>query len=267
MPTLGVYLSAFNVVQNGLSYEGPIRDALAFFDHVTIAVNTSVDDTLARFQALAEVEPRLKIVTTDIPYTDVTFDGRVKDAALQACEGEVLTQLDLDETIPLNQRDMWRAYAAKLLDTPGVDCFMIPTIDLWGSMETIRADAAIGMKFRMHRRGLHRGVWKRAWVVPGKQFRTDMSDSCELLTPDNELVRAGAVVPPQFLQPMTHSMLNGYPFTVHLGFVSFDQRIKVNKAIWADHWRLRAGGADPKVALDKDSLLGYPLIKHSLNLT
>ncbi len=267
-PTLGCYISAFRLLTNGFDYEKTLRGALAFFDYCTVAVNTRDDDgTLAALQALASTEPRLKIVSIDLSYDDVTFDGRLKDTALQACTGDVLVQMDLDEFVPLNQRAMWRVYADRLLTSPGVDSFMIPTVDLWGSMETIRADAAIGVKFRLHRKGLHRGVWKRAWVVQGKQFRTDMSDSGELITADGELVTSATVVPPQFYQPMTHSMLNGYPFTVHTGYASFDQRIRVNKAIWADHWRLRNAGADPKVALDKAPLQEYPLIKHSLNLT
>ncbi len=283
-PTLSAYISAFNLVQNGFDYETALRRALAFFDEVVVAVNTSTDDTLARLQALERsgregreqdgvfIGPsglwaKLKIVQTDIPYTDVTFDGRVKDAALQACTGEVLVQMDLDEYVPLNQRALWLTYAGRLLESPGVDCFMIPTVDLWGSMDTIRADTNIGTKMRMHRRGFHRGVWRRAWVAPGKLFRTDMSDSGELIDSKGELVRAAGVVPPQFLTPATHSMLNGYPYTVHLGYANLDQRVKVNKAIWADHWTLRNGGRDAKVAVDKAALQTYPLIKHRLNLS
>ncbi len=269
-PTLSAYISAFNLLANGFDYETALRRALGFFDEVVVAVNTSTDSTLVALQSFAgqiEHVGKLKVVSTDIPYTDITFDGRVKDAALQACAGDVCVQLDLDEYVPLNQRAMWRDYAKSLLVSPGVDSFMIPTVDLWGSTDTIRADTPIGMKFRMHKRGLHRGVWKRAWLRPGKLFRTDMSDSGELLNADRELATSVAVAPPQFLQPSTHRMLNGYPFTVHLGYANLDQRVRVNKAIWADHWTLRNGGRDAKVAVDKTELLRHPTIKHQLNLT
>lgn len=265
-PTLSAYISAFNLVANGFDYEIALHRALAFFDEVVVAVNTSTDDTLACLQYVATIEPRFKVVSTDLAYTDVTFDGRVKDAALQACTGDVLVQLDLDEYPPPGQRDLWRRVATQLLASP-VDCFMIPTVDLWGSVDTIRADAPIGVKFRMHKRGLHRGVWREAWLSYGKRFDTSRSDSCELLQPDGSLARALHIVPTQFLGAATHRMLNGHPFTVHTGYADLNQRVRVNKAIWADHWTLRNGGHDARVAVDTDTLRGYPLIKHHLDLS
>lgn len=265
-PTLSAYISAWNLLSNQFDYQTSLNRALAFFDEVVVAVNTSTDDTLAVLQAWAEKEPRLKIVSTSFAYADIEFDGKVKDVALQACTGNVLVQLDLDEYIPLSQRELWRACASQLLSVEAADCFMIPTIDLWGSTETLRADTSIGMKFRIHKRGLHRGVWKEAWNVNRKHFDTSKSDSCELLRSDGTLAHAMSVVPHQVLHPAMTMMLNGYPFTVHTGYLDFDQRIRVNKAIWAEHWELRSGHKE-KVAVDKAALLGYPLIKHQLKLT
>lgn len=265
-PTISAYCSAFNVHANGLDWEAGLRAALAFFDQVVVAVNTSTDDTLATLQGVAATEPRLKVVTTDYAYTDIEFDGKVKDAALQACDGEVLVQLDLDERITLNQRALWRHYAAHLLTLPEVDCFMIPTVDLWGSMDTIRADAHIGSKFRMHKRGLHRGVLPEAWLPGHTHFRTDMSDSTELLRPDNTLARAMQVVPYHLCHPAMTSLLNGWPYTVHYGYLSFDQRVRVNKAIWARHWEERSGRPE-NVAVDRAALEGYPVIRHQLDLS
>ncbi len=265
-PTISAYVSAFNVHTNGLDWETGLRAALAFFDQVVIAANTSTDGTLAALQDVAVTEPRLKVVTTDYAYTDVEFDGKVKDAALQACDGEALVQLDLDEVVPLNQRALWRRYATELLALPNVDCFMFPSVDLWGSMDTLRADTRIGSKFRLHKRGLHRGVLPEAWLPGHKHFRTDMSDSCEALRADNTLARAAQVVPYHLCHPAMTQALNGWPFTVHRGYVSFDQRIRVNKAIWAKHWEARSGHPE-NVAVDKATLEGYPLIRHHLDLT
>ena len=265
-PALSVYVSAFQIHANSLDWEPGLRAALAFFDQCVVAVNTSTDGTLATLQGVAATEPRLKVVTTDYAYTDIEFDGKVKDAALQACDGEVLVQLDLDERIPLNQRTLWRHYAAHLLTLPEVDCFMIPTVDLWGSMDTIRADAHIGSKFRMHKRGLHRGVLPEAWLPGRKHFRIDMSDSCEPLRSDNTLARAIAVVPYHLCHPAMTYMLNGWPYTVHAGYLSFDQRVRVNKAIWAEHWARRAG-SPVDVVVDRATLESYPVIKHQLDLS
>ncbi len=267
-PTISAYISAFNVIQNGLDHLTPLRAALAFFDEVVVAVNTSTDNTLMAMQSLAdqvEYKGKLKVVTTDLVYTDVTFDGRIKDAALQACTGDILVQLDLDEVVPPNQYDLWRRYAQNLMARDDVDCFLFPTIDLWGSMDTIRADKGIGCKFRMHKRGFHRGVLQEAWMTEGKRFDTSRSDSCELIDSKGHLVRAMHIVPLQWLNPAMTMMLNGFPFSLHLGYVNFDQRIRVNKAIWADHWTLRNGGRDANVATTREAL-EYPVMKHRLTL-
>lgn len=266
-PTISAYFSAFNLVQNGFDYETALRRALAFFDEVVVAVNTSTDDTLDALRAFANTDMRLKVISTDLSYTDVTFDGRVKDAALQACTGDVLVQLDLDEFVPLNQRALWRTLATDLLAYHAADCFMIPTIDLWGSMDTVRADVPFGTKMRMHKRGLYRGVWKEAWITYGRQFDPSRSDSGELIDREGNLARAVPVVHPRLLHPSVTQMLNGYPYTVHTGYASFDQRVRVNKAIWAAHWTLRNNGREANVAVDKAPLLDYPVIKHNLDLT
>jgi hypothetical protein len=267
-PKLSAYVSAFNLLANGLPYEDPLRAMLAMFDEVVVAVNTSTDDTAATLRAFEG--GALKVVETSFAYTDVTFDGATKDVALQACTQEpdrVYVQMDMDEMVPLSQRDLWRRYAAELLAMPGVDCWMIPTVDLWGSMDTIRADRPLGVKFRMHKGGLRRGVWKQAWIGRTR-FDTSRSDSCELIDSRGELARTMHAVPPPFLQPALVSMLNGqYPYTLHLGYVSLEQRVRINRAIWADHWTLRNGGADAGVATRLDQLTDVPLVPHRLALS
>lgn len=270
VPTIGAYYSAFRLLTNGFDYESSLRAALAFFDYVTVAVNTRDDDgTLVALQSLADqidITPRLKVVSVDLSYDDVTFDGRLKDAALQACQGDVLVQMDLDETPVLNQRASWRIYAEHLLASEGVDCLMIPTIDLWNGPDTVRADVPFGVKMRMHKRGLHRGVWKEAWIRKGELFDTTRSDSGELTDIGGNLARAAGIVPLQLLHPSCSHLLNGFPYTIHHGYEDLEQRVRVNKAIWASHWTLRNAGRDAKVALDTDTLRAYPVIRHQLNL-
>ncbi len=265
-PKLAAYVSAWNVVANTFDWESSLRRMSAFFDHVVVAVNTSTDDSFARIKGLGL--PNVEVIQTAFCYLDITFDGAIKNAALQACpKGPewVYVQMDLDEMVPQNQRALWRQCAQQLLSIPSVDCFMLPTIDLWGSMKTVRADKSAGIKFRIHKGGLTRGVWKEAWRDGRSHFDTSKSDSCELLTPTGNLATAMQVVPPQFLAPSLTAFLKGHPYTVHLGYVSFDQRVKVNKAIWKDHWELRSGHRE-NVATEKTTLENYPLIEHKLDL-
>lgn len=269
---LSAYFSAWDILANSLDYVTPLSAALATFDEVVVAVNTSKDETVTALESFAnqmEYKGKLHIIETSFPYTDITFDGAVKNAALQACtQGPEwqYVQLDLDEIVLPSQRQLWQQYAAQLASMPGVDCFMLPSVDLWGGMDTIRADKNIGLKFRLHKGGLKRGVWKEAWRDGHTHLDTSKSDSTELLNQQDELVRCYQPIPSVFLMPSMVSALASYPYVLHTGYVNFDQRVRVNKAIWAEHWELRSGHKE-NVAVDKGALEHYPTIKHNLKLT
>ncbi len=158
---------------------------------------------------------------------------------------------------------MWDRYAQNLLLDPNTDCYLFPSVDLWGSPLTIRADKPIGVKFRMHKGGLKRGVWRAAWAADGKHFDTSRSDSCELLDSNGDLARSIPVVPSYCLQPTCTDLLRDFPYTLHFGYVDFTRRVKVNKAIWADHWVLRSGHEE-SVATEVGQLIKEPVIKHAL---
>lgn len=268
-PKLAAYISAFNVVSNGLPYEGPLRKMLAFFDAVCVAVNTSKDNTLQAIKSLDDGSGKLTVIETSFSYKDVTFDGAIKNAALQSCpKGPewLYVQMDLDEIIPLSQRPLWDQYATQLQSMPSVQCYMIPSVDLWGSLQTIRADKPIGNKFRLHKGGLQRGVWRHAWISYGKRFDTSRSDSTELIDANGDLVRCMDAAPSMANQPSVVTMLRQYPYVLHLGYVDYEQRARINKAVWAEHWTLRNGGVDARVATRPDDLREVPLIRHGLAL-
>lgn len=273
-PKLAAYVSAWDLITNGFDYQSSLANMVAFFDEVVIAVNTSKDDTLAALRTLAaapESGGKLKVISTDFSYTDVTFDGATKNAALQACSagfpGEwVYIQMDLDEAIPQSQRPKWTALAEQLVSMSSIQCFMLPSLDLWGSVKTIRADRSVGLKFRMHKGGLRRGVWKEAWLNPQHtRFDTSKSDSTELVTTNGDLALSMKIVPDHYLNPAACFMLSQYPFVVHGGYLNYAQRVRVNKAIWKDHWELRSGHPE-NVAITIDELTKVPLIPHRLSL-
>lgn len=270
IPLISAYVSAFNLLRNGFDYEESLSRMVAFFDETVIAANTSEDGTLAALQVLAaESGGKMRVISTDYSYTDVTFDGAIKNAALQACtQGEpnrVYCQMDLDEKIPQSQYALWRVAAEQLLSNPYIQCLLVPSVDLWGSMDTIRADRNIGVKYRLHKGGFHRGVWKHAWTIPGKHFDTSRSDSTELLTSTGDLVRAAAIIPYNPITPAIVSLLREYPHVLHTGYADYNQRIRVNKAVWIEHWPLRSGRAE-NVATRIEDLADVPLIKHDLPL-
>jgi hypothetical protein len=272
-PKIAAYVSAWNLIDNGFDYQTSLRAMLAFFDEVVVAVNTSTDSTLLALQSFAdqiENAGRLRIISTSFSYTDVTFDGAVKNAALQACSKGpdwAYCQMDLDETVLLSQRAMWREYVKELLVHPVLECFMFPSLDLWGSKDKIRADKPIGLKFRLHKGGLYRGVWNGAWLdAAWTRFDISRSDSCELINEQGNLARASPIVPTQYLHPASCFMLTSYPLVIHNGYLDYNQRVKVNKAIWADHWKLRNGGQPAEVFTDVGDMRELPVVPHGLKL-
>lgn len=259
---LSAYISLFNVTKNSFPWQESLDSAAAFCEEVVIAINQSEDDTVAVIRAWAADKPHVKIVETSFAYTDIEFDGKVKNAALQACTGDVLIQLDADEVLLLKQKPRWVAHARQLLNL-NVDCYMIPSVDLYGDRSRMRKQP-IGVKFRMHKKGLRRGVWERAWR--GDKIDTSMSDTCELLNQQGHLVRCLPVAPDFVLQPQFASQLDNYLYTIHLGYLSLEHRANINKVIWADHWRLRSGHEE-NVETEVDKLAAEPTIPHGLKLT
>lgn len=264
--TFSIYLSIFNIEKHAFPWRESLDSAVAFAGNegeVVIAVNQSEDKTLDIIREYVATRPNVKVIETKFAYDDVTFDGAIKNAALQACTKEVCIQLDADEVLPLSQRKKWEIAAQQLLRTT-IDCYLIPSIDLYGDRDHI-SNKNVGTKFRLHKKGLKRGVWARAWQIPGKQFDISMSDSSELLNREDQLVRCQGLVPEFCLQPSFAHMLDDYIYTVHLGYLSLEHRANINKAVWGPHWSLRAG-REAGVETDVEKLAKQATIRHNLKL-
>lgn len=257
-----LYFSAFNLIKNKFPYEENLKKALAFGEEVVVAVNKSDDNTLAKLLAFAD--SRLKIVETDFSYDDIRFDGAIKNAALQASTQPVKIQMDLDEYIPLSQKPKWESYAKKLLSFGNVDCFLIPSIDLYGSPDKIRAHTDIGVKFRMHKAGFYRGIHKDAWVTNNK-IRTDLSDTTELIDSGGNIASAIRIAPRESHISFLASSLQDYIYTIHEGYLSFEHRVNINKSVWAKAWRDRSG-KDENTPISVDQLKPVETTFHNLKL-
>lgn len=266
MYSYSIYTSAFNLIKNSFHFW---RKSLPNFSQfagkdgeVVIAVNKSEDDTLDILKSFITEYPNIKLITTDYSYDDITFDGKIKDAALQATKNPVKISMDLDETVLLSGKDKWDFYANELLNSK-YQCVMLPTLDLWGAPNQIRANVPIGLKFRMHKEGLKRGVWKQAWR--GDYIDTSKSDTCELLDQNDELVPCWNPVPSMDLTPIFSDNLKNYPYTLHHSFVDFQYRVNINQVLWAEKWSQRSGNKE-NVALSEQALKVEPTILLNLPL-
>lgn len=258
-----IYTSLYHVEKHNFPWQESIDNFVKFIEddgELVIAINKSEDNTLNIIKNYVEKYKNVKIIETNFSYSDIEMDGKIKNAALQATTKDLKIQMDADEYVPLTQRQKWIEYGDELLKSP-IECLMIPTLDLYGSKDRIKSNSQIGLKFRMHKKGLSRGVWKEA--RRGNHINTSMSDTCELLRQDGNLAYSQSVIPSIYLNPLFCSSLKDYIFTVHLGYLSMEHRININNKLWADHWQLRSGHQE-NVATKIEELANEPTIYHNL---
>jgi glycosyltransferase involved in cell wall biosynthesis len=261
-----IYVSLFNIEKNNFPWKPSLENFVSFAGEdgeVVVAVNQSEDNTLQIIKDFAAQYSTVKVVETSFSYEDIEFDGKIKNAALQATTKPLKIQMDADELFVLSQRPKWEKAAERLVNS-SYQCLLVPSLDLFGSTEKIKGNANIGQKFRMHKDGLRRGVWKFAWM--GDKIDTTKSDTTELLDENGDLVSCtSSVGNPMDLHPMFCENLANSIYTVHTGYLSFEHRLNINNKIWKDHWSLRSGREENVVSSIKE-LENQPTIYHNLKI-
>lgn len=266
-----IYSSLYKIKQFSLDLNWIIKNWVNFLEgrgEIVIAVNDPDGNDPETMDAIQEIVDRyywteFKIIRTKISYSDNEFDGKLKNAALQKCDNRfpLKIQMDADEIFPEFSRPAWDEVGEKLMNSLYEAAF-VPSIDLYGSKYKIRKNHQIGSKWRIHKNGLKRGVWRRARLENGI-FNTEMSDSCELLTLDNELVNPIQLVPRDCLNPESAGRLAEFLYTFHLGYLALDRRAQLNKNWWSEKWSDRSGKKE-NVVTSLKKLKDEPVIPHNL---
>jgi len=265
-----IYSSLFNLKSFDIDYQFILKnwaDFIGYRGEIVIAINNSYEDdgyTTQKIVTLSQKYP-IRVVYTNIPYSKNTFDGDIKNAALQATSDKfpLKIQMDFDEVIPSFSRPLWDEVADKLLNSP-YEAVFVPSIDLYGGETQIRKNHNIGLKWRIHKRGLKRGVWRGAKLDKGL-IATDRSDTCELLSPDDELVPTINITPPDFLKPENSHNLRDKIYTFHLGYLNLARRQKLNEDFWSKKWSERSGKPE-NVIIDLEKLKREDTVPHNLPL-
>lgn len=232
---ISIYSSAFNLIQNQFNYEFSIDKFCNFADEVIVAVNTSIDDTFPILQKLCNKYSNLKIISTDISYDDPLLDGKIKNEALQKTTESIKISLDMDEYIPLWQKSIWTHLSEQLL-MDSCYCYMIPSINLYKDYDHY---FSITPKWYLHKSGLFRGPVNFARKNDGT-VDTHKSDTCELIDSKGDL--ATSKVAPYDITDLRNG---NYPFVVHTGYLSLENRLVRNKNFWKEHWLKESGGEAP----------------------
>lgn len=251
---LSSYHSAFNLIKNNFDYSSAIDNYCSFFDEVVIAVNTSEDNTFNVLSNLQSKYSNLKILSCEFSYDDYAFDGKIKNFALQNCLcGDFFCLLDLDERIPLWQKDLWRTCSLEL-NKSNYDCLLIASINL---CKDIYHYKDIGYKFYLHKKGFYRGIWNGARKDNGKIDIT-RSDTCEIIDKEGNLAKC---------YPLSNKIedlrTGNFPYVFHYYAVDFEQRIKQNE-VWTPVWSNRAGYQINDIILNKENLEKIPIFEHNL---
>ena len=227
------YTSAFNLIKMGFDWQTSILNYSQFMNEVVIAINTSEDNTFEIVNKFLEEKGISNVILCQcaFDYSDLAFDGKIKNFALQHTSGDIKISCDIDERFPLYQKNMWRNAGDHLLSQDKASAFLIPSINLCGDIYHYKD---IGYKWYMHKDRLYRGIVNFAKKQDGK-IDTDKSDTCELIDANGNLVQTL-----MFNNSIEKLREGETPYVFHYWAVNEEQRIKQNE-FWQPIWSNRAG--------------------------
>jgi hypothetical protein len=257
---ISIYHSAFNLNKHGFTgWQDCLRRSCHFADEVVVAINTSEDNTEETILDILKKEAKkFKIVNTSFSYFDPWLDGKIKNSALQECTQEFKIQLDLDEYIPLNQKNLWENLCFNLKFNTQIQCIAIASVDLYKDFEHYKSIN--------HKQYLHKGIAFRAPQIAARKqdgtINTLMSDGCDLVDENGNFVSTQAL--DNRLEALESKQI---PFVVHLGYVDLNSRLKRNHEFWNEHWHIESGGLPPahKIHMNHEDF-EYPYLVHNLSL-
>lgn len=271
-----IYTSAFNLENFPINFRDALINFSSFADEVCVATND--DFSFLSVFPFAQNFSNIRVIQAPFDREDPWFDGKLKNAALQCCsigadpQERAYIGLDLDERIPLWQRPLWEKKAQELYESPNLDGFLVPSIDLWGDIDSMRWDAEhnIRKKWYLHKAGLFRGPVGFARLPNGK-IDISLSDSCELLSEleNGSLARAIPTYPAYTqIYPLTakeylDSIKNSL-YVFHLGYLDLEKRASFNESFWKAQWE-RESGEKKELPTNTFELI-KPTIKHELRL-
>ncbi len=269
-----IYSTAFNVIENDFDHEEAIHNFCSFADEVVLSVNKSRDNTLEELRNLQNTYSNLSLIEENISLEDPQIDGKLFNSALQETSQEFKIYLGLDFRIPIWQKEKWKelAYSIRFSEADG---YLIPLINLWGDKEHIRWDKDKNMTFEssLHKGQantggiLSRGVPDFAKYKNGK-FDPSKTDSSTLIRQNGEPSKlsfdySSAHIPDR--EGYLCSVDRNGIFLYHLGYLSFEHRVKVNNDLWKKQWE-EIRGSEEKVMTTKKELSQFDTYRHGLKL-
>lgn len=262
-----VYTSLFNYSPDKFDLVGAFKNWLKYADEIVIATFEDQKESLdlecdkAWIEVLSQnIDKTLSVRVVSCPDTsldDPLFDGKLKNAALQACSNELVILQDADERLGGNI-DEWK-YLGELLkkQEPPFAC-MVPVIDLYGDIEhykNVNAKWYLSLKKDLYRGPVNFAKKKNGLIDVTKSDTTEAVDKNGNLVPyfyDNRFCDTSRKEGYGFDVSMPHC--------IHLGFLDLEKRIENNK-FWQPVWSARCG-EDVKTATTLEQLEKENEAKH-----
>lgn len=251
---VSVYTSAFNLSSGIFNFAGAIKNWAKYAKEIVIATTTEEEGEAIYkqipFRELVYTPTNVKVIPTGISLDDPFFDGKLKNAALQACSYDYVIQQDLDERL-YGDPDKWEDLICNLksLKHLNIKAYMIHVLDLCHDFNEYKS---IGQKWYLHEKaGTFRGPVNFAKRDDGT-IDTDKSDTCELIDANGDLVKAAN-------PPRAGSIWPEYPAVIHYGYLNLSNRKKANE-FWGPIWTQRKG-SEVKVETDLAELEKIPTTK------
>lgn len=256
---LSVYSSAFQLQANNiLGWQKSFRNSCELADQLVIALNTSTDESEEMIREELKDYENWKIVKTSFSTDQPGFDGLIKNAAMQECDGEFKLCIDADEFVMPRQRHLWEnlCFQLKFDNCLG---YALPSLDLYLDWEHYKAlNSKVYLSKGKTFRGIANQVKKQGGFVD-----TTRDDSCCLITED------GNYAPIKFHPNDLSAIENDESVVVvHMGYLSKESRIQRTLNFWGQHWLDCAGGTLPahKIHHDESTFSHYEYKKHNLKL-
>jgi hypothetical protein len=253
---ISVYTSCFNLSASFFDLEDAFSNWGIYANEICIASMDTGDNT---FQILKGYEgkkfnnAKVKVIYTDFKLEDYAFDGKLKNAALQACSNKFCIQQDLDERIG-GMPNAWDILSEISLKN-NIPAFFIPVINLYKSKEYY---SGISQKWYFHKKdGCYRGVVNFAKL--NDKIDIERSDTCELIDKDGNLIPSADIYNGASNSDKINLFKNGNPYIIHLGYLDLQKREKQNQ-FWKPVWENRKGGEVKISNIEKE------YFKHGLNL-
>ena len=252
MNSISVYTSLFNYSPDKFDLVAALENWSKYADEIVIG--TFKDGQPELYRAVAESTDNIKscfvkIVECDTSLNDPLFDGKVKNAALQACSNDIVIQQDMDERLG-GKKELWGALFNYLSqsDKTTPSAFFIECIDLYKDYNHYKS---LGHKWYIHtKENTFRGPVNFGIREDGT-VDTDKSDGCELIDAKGNLI-------PTFTLNERFKDQNGVfntdlPHVIHLGYLDLEKRLEHNNSFWASAWS-NLNGREVKIPLTLEEL-------------